>query len=340
MKLVSHMLTPVSRCMPPLVVHERARLDSLLLISVAFMVSALSACATKSATDVNYISSLVPSSNIVRFGADRNVVDSTTNWNGSSITFRGKTYDLDEFYGDDRDKYHPFTKRLPFGGKDVRVSGYSTVSLDSERVLVLGGSIMDYQDRKELSDVGIRGFEKPDVLANAWIVDKRNNRARAIVPMHVPCSDPNLSTLKNGKILISGGFEKGDTGKPIDSVEIFDPHTQTFSHIGKMNLPRLHHSVRQLASGLILIVAGQTNRQLSDSPGGLTCTVEVLDLENKSFTLIGSLRQARRNALIVPVGHDGALICGGNNNTYSASDSIEAEPVTTTELIESVNPNP
>lgn len=60
--------------------------------------------------------------------------------------------------------------------------------------------------------------------------------------------------LMNGKVLLCGGIDSGNT--PLAAAEIFDPATNTFTATGSMTAPRWMHSATLLPSGKVLIAGG------------------------------------------------------------------------------------
>ena len=76
--------------------------------------------------------------------------------------------------------------------------------------------------------------------------------------------DGHASTmLSDGRVLITGGCNNSNTGEVkcdnfLDSAEIYDPSTDSFSETGSMNTPRLNHTATLLSDGKVLIMGGST----------------------------------------------------------------------------------
>lgn len=66
----------------------------------------------------------------------------------------------------------------------------------------------------------------------------------------------SATLLSDGRVLVVGGREWGTYGQPLDSVEIYDPKTGTFSPSGPLNSPRADHQATLLPSGKVLITGG------------------------------------------------------------------------------------
>ncbi|CAF4472528.1 unnamed protein product, partial [Rotaria sp. Silwood2] len=62
-------------------------------------------------------------------------------------------------------------------------------------------------------------------------------------------------TLKNGKVLVCGGFDNGATS----TAELYDPSTKNWTIIDSMNHARGEHTVSLLNNGKFLITGGLSN---------------------------------------------------------------------------------
>ncbi len=70
--------------------------------------------------------------------------------------------------------------------------------------------------------------------------------------------------LKDGKVLIAGGIDQGNTvfrsdgltGSILNTADLYDPVTQTVSAVGTMTSPRFLHSATLLADGRVLVTGG------------------------------------------------------------------------------------
>jgi hypothetical protein len=60
------------------------------------------------------------------------------------------------------------------------------------------------------------------------------------------------SVLKNGNILVTGGFNNG----ALNSAELYDPSTETWTTIGSMEDEREEHTASVLMNGKVLITGG------------------------------------------------------------------------------------
>ena len=104
----------------------------------------------------------------------------------------------------------------------------------------------------------------------------------------------SATRLLDGTVLICGG--RSNSGPVLDSAEIYDPTTRTFTAIAStMNSPRNKHSATLLANGEVLLTGGNDGtRNLSSA--------ELYDPISQSFTLLSQTLTTLRN------GHGAALL--------------------------------
>lgn len=177
----------------------------------------------------------------------------------------------------------------------TKIGCVSTSNLLSGDIFITGGEYM-------------RGNHLSSKLT--WLINPQTGSIRQGPNLHFGRSQHNMLRLRDGRILISGGY---DFTILLKSVEIFDPATNTISYVGDMSLPRTGHGVIELTNGNILIAGGQTDKPLANAPGDLTDKVEILNLKNKTFSLVGRIITPRRDFIIVPFKKNQIIIAGGMN---------------------------
>jgi hypothetical protein len=119
--------------------------------------------------------------------------------------------------------------------------------------------------------------------------------------------------LQSGKVLIVGGALTS-TSAPVASAEIYDPATGIFTMTGAMATAREQHTATLLADGRVLIVGGTT----STGTGDPTATAEVYDPSTGSFSVTGSMAEARifHTSTLLPSGQ--VLVAGGGDENSTA----------------------
>lgn len=107
--------------------------------------------------------------------------------------------------------------------------------------------------------------------------------------------------LPDGRVVILGGVGDSRAGKPVAKVEVYDPETQQFSVLGRLQRPRHDHSAILLDDGRVLVVGGMD--WSGDEPGPVS-VIEAYDPAGQRSTKVGRLRQPRwdHDAFLLPDG--------------------------------------
>jgi hypothetical protein len=117
---------------------------------------------------------------------------------------------------------------------------------------------------------------------------------------------PTATLLTTGKVLLTGG--QTGTGVALDSAEIFDPTTGTYTATGTMAMARkAGHVAVRLPTGKVLVAGG------ADADGSATASAEIYDPATGAFITTGSLNTARYGVftgVLLPTGK--VLIAGGS----------------------------
>ena len=126
--------------------------------------------------------------------------------------------------------------------------------------------------------------------------------------------------LADGRVLITGGCNNTNSAEIrcdrfLDSAEIYEPSTDSYSATGLMSTPRLNHTATLLTDGTVLIAGG------SDGATPLA-SAEIFDPKTGTFTAVSGLASARKNhtASILPDGR--VLIAGGEADQHLSSIEI------------------
>jgi hypothetical protein len=121
--------------------------------------------------------------------------------------------------------------------------------------------------------------------------------------------------LQNGKVLVVGGALTS-TSDPVASAELYDPVTGTFTTTGAMTTGREQHTATLLADGRVLIAGGTTSAGTGDLQP--TATAEIYDPSTGSFSVTGSMVEARslHTATLLPSGN--VLVAGGGVENSTA----------------------
>src|SRR5438105_1811066 len=116
--------------------------------------------------------------------------------------------------------------------------------------------------------------------------------------------------LQSGKVLLAGGFSCGpppQTCFALNSVELYDPTTGTWSSTGNLNTARDGHTATLLQNGKVLVVSG-------DQDGN---SAELYDAATGTWSLTGSLNLSRHAYTATLLTNGKVLVAGGADDTQS-----------------------
>lgn len=150
-------------------------------------------------------------------------------------------------------------------------------------------------------------------LASAELYDPSTGTFTQTGSMAVGRFLHTATQLLNGKVLIVGGALTS-TSEPVATAEVYDPATGVFTMTGEMATAREQHTATLLADGRVLIVGGTTSTRTGDP----TATAEVYDPFTGSFSITGSMAEARtfHTATLLPSGK--VLVAGGGEENSTA----------------------
>jgi hypothetical protein len=171
------------------------------------------------------------------------------------------------------------------------------------RVLVVGGDECTYLCS--------------DYLESAEIFDPAAGRFSRTGDMSLSRHGPIAAPLPDGRVLVAGGLT--DDTSPVtflQSAEIFDPDTGTFSPTGDMTVPRDYAAAAPLPDGRILVAGGYNS-------GGLLKSAEIFDPATGSYSPTGSMAQERYAAAAAPLPDGRVLVVGGTGNSSPFLQSAE-----------------
>ena len=117
--------------------------------------------------------------------------------------------------------------------------------------------------------------------------------------------------LKSGKVLLSGGFERGLGIGQSHEVEMYDPKTHTFDGFGCLDTKRASHTQVELDSGRVVITGNWYHED----------AIEMYD-GNITFTNIKKTSQHRALTNVFRIAPDDVIIFGGQDYKGNDFDTI------------------
>ncbi|MGA9371857.1 MAG: hypothetical protein WBV53_08415 [Solirubrobacterales bacterium] len=197
----------------------------------------------------------------------------------------------------------------PTGSMAIPRSGAAAAPLPDGRVLIAGG--VD----------GVQGGNRTEVRS-AEIFDPATGTFSPTGDMSVVREDPAAAPLPDGRVLVAGGqyYDRGSyLEKYLDSAEIFDPRTGTFSPTGSMTHPRSGAiAAAPLPDGGVLVAGGGW-------PFGHTA--EIFDAATGEFAPTGDMTADRRTGAAAPLPDGRVLVVGGDGASWGYSAEV-FDPVT------------
>jgi hypothetical protein len=115
------------------------------------------------------------------------------------------------------------------------------------------------------------------------------------------------TTLPDGRVLIAGGFTQFP-GQGVDSAELYDPATGTFTPTGAMHDLRGWHTATLLNNGTVLVAGGFTAFPFT---GQTLASAETYDPGTGTFTLTTSMHAPRGRHAAAKLLNGDVLVAGG-----------------------------
>jgi hypothetical protein len=172
----------------------------------------------------------------------------------------------------------------------ARASHTSTL-LPNGKVLIAGGI------------AGSGGAYSP--YRTAELYDQHSGTFQSVAEMSIGRSGHTATLLKNGKVLIVGGW----TGRydPRGSAEIFDPAANTFTPTGNLVTERAGNTATLLADRRVLIAGGEDRQE------NKIASAEIYDPASSTFAATGTMNTARFKlpATVALLSNGRVLVAGG-----------------------------
>jgi len=129
----------------------------------------------------------------------------------------------------------------------------------------------------------------------------------------------SITMLDNGLALVAAGI---NTAGILNTAELYNPATATFSLTGNLNTPRYDHTATLLDNGMVLIAGGWNN-------GGIVGSAELYNPSSGTFASTCNLITPRLYHTATHLQNGMVLIAGGSNGTGAIWSSAELYDPTT-----------
>jgi N-acetylneuraminic acid mutarotase len=219
--------------------------------------------------------------------------------------------------------YDPSTQTWTSTSNMKSARAYHTASvLKGGKVLVSGG-LVELRS-KSWNIVGLGGTS----LSSAELYDPSTQTWTNTSNMNTERAYHTASVLIDGKVLVSGGLVElrsnswnigGLGGTSLNSVELYDPSTQTWTNTSNMNSARYHHTASVLTDGKVLFSGGLGDASLSNA--------ELYEPSTKIWTNTSKMHSPR-GGHTASVLIDGTVLVSGGFDRTSLNSAELYDPST------------
>jgi N-acetylneuraminic acid mutarotase len=128
--------------------------------------------------------------------------------------------------------------------------------------------------------------------------------------MSTPRAHHTATLLADGRVLVAGGADTNVVTNVLNSAEVFDTSTETWTPTRSMSVARDGHTATQLLDGRVLVAGGVYMDDTCPVPWQLCVSAEVFDPTAQTWTQTGPMSVARsgHTATLLP---DGRVIVAG-----------------------------
>lgn len=159
-------------------------------------------------------------------------------------------------------------------------------------------------------------------VSKVRIYDARTNGWTDGYPREEAPAGSVVTTLANGRVLLSGGYTGGMFGDDCATrrADVLDPRTQVYAE-RRMRADRMQHRATLLADGRVLVTGGFD--QNCDSPSETVASAELYRPGVFEFLPAASMTQARKDHEAVLLNDGRVLVVGGTTGSGAPLASAE-----------------
>ena len=184
---------------------------------------------------------------------------------------------------------------------------HTATLLPNGKVLVAGGYNWSFQS--------LSSAELYDPVTGTWSGTGSLNTDR---------TDHTATLLPNGRVLVAGGYNvRGNGFNTINSAELYDPTTGTWTVTGNLSSARSDHSAVLLPNGKVLVAAGQIFATL---PLIALNGAELYDPATATWSITANLDTPRRGHTATLLPNGSVLVAGGDNQRELNSAELYESP--------------
>ncbi|WP_438007571.1 kelch repeat-containing protein [Sorangium sp. So ce321] len=233
---------------------------------------------------------------------------------------------------------------LPLGTMPTGRIGHTATALPDGRMLVVGGARTGALESVEVFDpvtetwrsgaplitsradhtattlpdgrlVVAGGSGGGEHLDSAEVLDPASGMWRPLGRMSSPRNDHAAALMPDGRVLVTGGNNLDVDVFHLDSAEVLDPASGTWSPVGDMHDGRAHHTATALPDGRVLVAGGS-------GIGGALESAEVLDPASGMWFPVAPMFAARYGHTATVL-LDGRVLVAGGDSIEGVLESAE-----------------
>jgi N-acetylneuraminic acid mutarotase len=164
----------------------------------------------------------------------------------------------------------------------------------------------------------VGGMTENTVLSSVERYDPQTETFTEVAPLRIPRARHTAVRLDDGTVLVIGGATQFSHPTPItETVERFDPNSNSWTTMAPMNMKRWFHTTTKLQDGRVLVVAGAGIGSTPDER-----RAEIYDPAANSWTLTGSTRASHIRGTATLLLDGKVLVAGGLEYGNQADDPL------------------
>lgn len=189
---------------------------------------------------------------------------------------------------------------------EARGHGPAGVVLNNGDFLVIGGA---------------SGEKTNQISRTVELYDKDRDRWVYKAPMKERRLEIEAVTLDDGRVLVPGGrtkFSPDPKPRATNTVEIYNPKTNTWSYAAPMKTPRRNYRMVKLLDGRVLVAGGRNDETQRIR------SMEIYDPKSNTWSSVGNMRTTRFSFVMEVLANGKILFAGGtdDNGKYQSSAEI------------------
>ncbi|MCE7980699.1 MAG: tandem-95 repeat protein [Caldilinea sp. CFX5] len=177
--------------------------------------------------------------------------------------------------------------------------GHTTTLLKNGQVLVIGGATRASSD---------------PALSNAEIYNPQTNSWSSVASMSTGRHIHTATLLNNGQVLVTGGYAAPHIQATVNSAELYNPETNTWTTLPAMSNPRAAHTALLLNNGRVLVTGGEHTTAWATS--------DLFDPITNSWRFVPNMSTPRTRHTSTLLSNGQVLVAGGAGTSAAASAEL------------------